>query len=579
MNSKKTYTIFAGVLFTFALLLLSVNYIIVFNKNSTIEDINFVFMLVNISTIAGFFILLFFTYKVYKYKKFIEEQNRELVEIQHNSDLGQKIANIGIWKYDYISKKLEWTSGIDNILDVPKDQEVEHSFDAFLKCVYVDDRERVKSEYKNAIENKKDYFLEHRIITKSQTLKYVEQRCQNFFENGKIVKSVGTLLDISERKRLEKSLKKSNANLENRVENKITELEKSKVLFETIFNTVKDGVAIIDLESNFLLVNKAYESMVKYDKDELYKLSCVELTDSSMREESDIALKMVVTKGYYGGISKQLITKDETTVDVKVDLILMPDRKTILLVSKDITRQNRYEKELALQEQQLLQQSRLAQMGEMLSMIAHQWRQPLAAISSTSTSLELKATLGKADSQTVLKLTNKISEYAQHLSSTINDFRDFFKVDKKESMSSYDDIVKSILNIVEASIESSNILIVQELNNKNKFMTYPNEIKQVVLNLLKNAEDILVEKRIEHPFIKIKTYEENGKYILEVHDNAGGIPEDIVDKIFDPYFSTKLEKNGTGLGLYMSKIIVEEHCKGSLSVSNYKDGALFKMIL
>ncbi len=232
-----------------------------------------------------------------------------------------------------------------------------------------------------------------------------------------------------------------------------------------------------------------------------------------------------------------------------------------------------------VKDKQMLEQSRLAQMGEMLSMIAHQWRQPLAAIGSTSASLELKATLGKNDKDTVIKLSSKISEYAQHLSQTIDDFRDFFKTNKKEVESSYCEMIDSILNIVEVSIRNQNIKIIKELNSPERFTTFPNEVKQVILNLMKNAEDIILEKKIEDAYIKITTYMDGTLHILEISDNAGGVPEDIICKIFDPYFSTKLEKNGTGLGLYMSKSIIEEHCSGRLSLSNSDVGAVFKIEL
>ncbi len=101
----------------------------------------------------------------------------------------------------------------------------------------------------------------------------------------------------------------------------------------------------------------------------------------------------------------------------------------------------------------------------------------------------------------------------------------------------------------------------------------------VILNIIKNAEDILIEKEVKTPYIKIITYSKDDEEILEIHDNGGGVPEDIIQNIFNPYFSTKLEKNGTGLGLYMSKTIIEEHCGGKLSVSNNENGAVFKIVL
>jgi signal transduction histidine kinase len=238
------------------------------------------------------------------------------------------------------------------------------------------------------------------------------------------------------------------------------------------------------------------------------------------------------------------------------------------------TLQEKIEKEVEKnrkKDQQMIQQSRLAQMGEMLSMIAHQWRQPLNAISGTSGALKLKAQLHKLDDKTIIELSDKISEYSQHLSSTINDFRDFFKSKKEKINTSYDELIDSVLSIIETSIVNKNIKLIKELNSKEQFYTYPNELKQLILNLVKNAEDVLIEKDVENAMIKIKTYDN----VLEVSDNGGGIPEEIMDKIFDPYFSTKMKKDGTGLGLYMSKTIVEEHCGGTLSVENRDGGAVF----
>jgi len=233
------------------------------------------------------------------------------------------------------------------------------------------------------------------------------------------------------------------------------------------------------------------------------------------------------------------------------------------------------------EEKQLLlyQQTRLAQMGEMISMIAHQWRQPLSAISATAGAIQIKAQKDKLTKETALKHTAKINELSLHLSATIDDFRSFFLVDKELKDSSYNKIVAACLSIIETSTKDKNIKIIQELKSTEKFKTYPNEIKQVVLNLIKNAEDVLVEKEIKEPYIKIVSYQRGDSEVLEVSDNAGGVPPEILNKIFDPYFSTKQEKNGTGLGLYMSKTIIEEHCKGELSVHNTDEGALFRVVL
>lgn len=230
-------------------------------------------------------------------------------------------------------------------------------------------------------------------------------------------------------------------------------------------------------------------------------------------------------------------------------------------------------------DQVLLRQSRLAQMGEMLSMIAHQWRQPLAAISATSATLELKASMHKLDSDDIRQKAHHISNYSQHLSKTIDDFRGFFKPNKEKAETTYDEIIASVLQIMETSLKNKNIQLVKALNCHEMFSTYPGEIKQVILNLVSNSEEALLENMVEEPYIKITTYTKEDKYILQVEDNAGGILEKDIEYIFDPYFSTKKAKDGTGLGLYMSKIIIEEHCGGTLSVMNISKGALFTIVL
>ncbi len=256
------------------------------------------------------------------------------------------------------------------------------------------------------------------------------------------------------------------------------------------------------------------------------------------------------------------------------------DKKKIEELNRDLEKRVSEEvKKNREKEKQLLHQSRLAQMGEMISMIAHQWRQPLSAISSSSLAINVKAKLGKLDKDTAIDLSGKISEYSQHLSSTIDDFREFFKPNRGKEETTFESLVKSPLSIVEVSLKNKNIEVRLDLKCDATLTTYPNELKQVILNLIKNAEDAVCERKVSEPYIEIKTYTTEKSAVLEVCDNAGGVPDNIIDKIFDPYFSTKLEKNGTGLGLYMSKIIIEEHCNGKLEVHNGPEGAVFKITL
>ncbi len=235
--------------------------------------------------------------------------------------------------------------------------------------------------------------------------------------------------------------------------------------------------------------------------------------------------------------------------------------------------------EIKEKQQQLLHKSRLAQMGEMISMIAHQWRQPLTAITATTGNLQLKLMMDEIDKETFTKEIGLVEGYAQHLSKTIDDFRNFFKTNKEKEKSSLDTIVTSTLEIVQVSANNKNITIKTTLQSPELFYTYASEVKQVLLNLIKNAEDALIEAKVKEPTIMIETFTHEDSYHLIVKDNAGGIPADIIKKIFDPYFSTKKEKDGTGLGLYMSKTIIQEHCHGTIMIENDNQGACFHITL
>jgi len=388
---------------------------------------------------------------------------------------------------------------------------------------------------------------------------------------------------------LQESLKTSNTMLESRVESKVSELKKTTDMFKGIFETVKDSIALLDLESNFLLVNKAHSDMTGFTKEELYKTSCVALTKTELRENSKSILKILVDQGYISAYEKQCVVKDGRVIDVLIDLVLMPDEQSILMVSRDITGENRYKKEKKQSDERLIHQSRLAQMGEMISMIAHQWRQPLSAISSVAIDMKMQIeletfNLSKEEDKKLmfayfLKSIDNIDTYLKNLTHTIDDFRNFYKPNKESIQSSLEVPLNISLKIIKQSLLNQNIEFDESLSSAKEIEMYSNELVQVFLNIIKNSEDNFIEKNIKNPKLSLilrDTYRGN---IIEISDNGGGISKEILDKIFNPYFSTKNEKNGTGLGLYMSKMIIEEHHHGKLSVKNIKDGVCFSIEL
>ena len=214
----------------------------------------------------------------------------------------------------------------------------------------------------------------------------------------------------------------------------------------------------------------------------------------------------------------------------------------------------------------MMHQSRLAQMGEMISMITHQWRQPLSAISATSMNMKIQMQLGENTEEASTKKLEKIESLVEYLSQTIEDFRGFFRMDKEKETKNIVHVVEKSLSIISSSLKNNNIEVVLDGSNESIITTYINELMQVILIILKNAEDALIEREIEKPKISISWKEENGFYVISFHDNAGGIDEETLPNIFNPYFSTKAHENGTGLGLYMATVIIDEHCKGEVDV-------------
>jgi len=227
----------------------------------------------------------------------------------------------------------------------------------------------------------------------------------------------------------------------------------------------------------------------------------------------------------------------------------------------------------------MLQQARLAQMGELIAMIAHQWRQPLSSISAISANMQLSLALNENVDKTELQSELlHIDERVTLLSNTIDDFRNFYNTNKEKSYFDLAETINQAIEILKPSLRNAQVSLDFQNCLKRPIKSLESELIQVLINIIKNAIDILSERDQERE-IWINAFEEKESIHILIEDNAGGIDEKIQTKIFNPYFSTKKEKNGMGLGLYMSKLIIQEHCKGTLQVSNTDQGALFSIIL
>lgn len=247
-------------------------------------------------------------------------------------------------------------------------------------------------------------------------------------------------------------------------------------------------------------------------------------------------------------------------------------------VEKEIKERLKKEREVNEKERILLHQSKLASMGEMIGNIAHQWRQPLTELSLILISMELHSERNNLTKEKFKLKIQEANEAIAFMSKTIDDFRNFFSSGKKKQNYKVSNLIEKIKKLIIASLKNNNIKLDIEIKDDFTLNGYPNEMAQAVLNIIVNAKDVIVQRGIRNGKIHVKTFTENSNKIILISDNAGGIKVIPIDKIFEPYFSTKHAKSGIGIGLYMTKTIIEKNNNGKLEVKNEDKGAVFTII-
>ncbi len=381
-------------------------------------------------------------------------------------------------------------------------------------------------------------------------------------------------LHYKELNNLLKSFNKMQVEIDKREDN----LEKSLNSFKSLFNSTmesivltKDGkivdvnditLKLFNTESKKEFIGKQMFDFIEIDYHDLVKSNLIKNTQP---------------------YEVELIRPDGKRLQALVQgkIIEFEGKELRLTAVIDIT-------ELKQKDQLLFQQSKMASMGEMIGNIAHQWRQPLNTISTCASGIKFEKEFGVLNDDRIVETMDIIVDNTQFLSKTIDDFRNFFKSDKSSEKFLIKDIVDQALKILNASLKNYDIEVSKKyLDEEFYYEGLSNEFVQVIINLINNSKDAFISNKIVDRFIFITESIENNKFILEIKDNAGGIPNEIVDKIFEPYFTTKHKSQGTGIGLYMSHQIIVDHMHGNLSVKNinmhidsktYK-GASFKIEL
>lgn len=304
-------------------------------------------------------------------------------------------------------------------------------------------------------------------------------------------------------------------------------------------------------------------------QEDLEKLLDSELT-FIIKSSAAIVFFVVILSLLLSRKINEIFTQYQEEVQASTDELVKLNESLEQRVSKEVEAHSQKQK-------MLIQQSKMAEMGDMLSMIAHQWRQPLNQMSYVFMNIESSYEYKELTKEYLTIKIKEGNELLEFMSVTIDDFRNYFRPDKEKELVLVSDVIRTSVGLIQNSLDMSGIKL--ELISHGKELThiYKNEFIQVILNLIKNAKDALVQNSIQNPKITILCRSQNGKLTVDICDNGGGVDRAIQEKIFEPYFSTKDNKSGTGLGLYMSKMIIEEHLNGRLSVSNFEDGACFKI--
>ncbi|WP_072680749.1 cache domain-containing protein [Arcobacter sp. LA11] len=264
------------------------------------------------------------------------------------------------------------------------------------------------------------------------------------------------------------------------------------------------------------------------------------------------------------------------------------DKQTNTLVGtiQDITQNKLLEEEKKEKEEMLYQQSKMASMGEMIGNIAHQWRQPLCVISSASTGLRIRKEIDALSDEDFISSMDKINDTAQYLSQTIEDFRNFFNPNNNKDEFSIKTVIRKTISLLTSQFNNKEIEIIENVEDI-EIYGLENELIQVLINIINNSRDALLSNQSEKRYIFIDASITNNNLEIKIKDNAGGVPDSIIHRVFEPYFTTKHKSMGTGIGLYMCKEIITRHMNGTIKMKNseyiYNDkkyaGALIKIVL
>lgn len=510
------------------------------------------------------FFLLLIIFLIVQFKRGTKQKNLELIRSQRNLEKAEKMAGLGHWRLDNRIFEISFSKNMLHIIGVSEPKKVDLKY-IIERVICPEDKFRIIRSYKKAIKDMVDIQIELKIIHQIDHKKrYVNCHITHIKnpELNQVIVSIGTVQDIT----------------------RFTFLRDKLSILEQAVEQAPISIVITDEKANIEYVNPTFTKVTHYTPfDVIGKNPNILKSEYTHKKEYEELWETITAGKNWTGTFKNIKkTGQEFWEMAFISPVFSPKTDKIIkyiAIKEEITSKLYMQEQLKNQEELMIFQSRHAAMGEMISMIAHQWRQPTTVIALCANSILTDVVLNEVNIDTLQKNSQDIIDNTKYLSETIDDFRNFFKPNKEESSCTLKEIVVEAKNMMNATLQNCDIELIEEYKSNKQIKTYKKELVQVIINLLKNAKEILEEKNNDTKTISIKDYIKNNNVILEISDNAGGIKQKNIHKIFEPYFTTKDEKNGTGLGLYISKVIVEKHLKGTIRAFNKDQGACFEISL
>jgi PAS domain S-box-containing protein len=501
------------------------------------------------------------------------EQELRLSSDQMN--LAQQIGHTGSWVYDLATDSIKGSAEGLRIFGFPA---VAGAWPIADIEACIPEKDRVHQALVDLVQDGREYDLEYEINPANggppKTIHSVARVGRN--EQGAPLHVYGFLQDVTERRRVQDALARERAR------------------YLSLMNIAQDGIHILDESGTLIEANDAFFHSIGQSRDAIGTLNVRDWNMSIPEDELVATIRALMEQPRL--FESRHRRNDGSVFDAEVHAcgIELEGQQFLLAASRDITARKDFERKLAAMNQSLearvsegvaelrakdrllITQSRQAAMGEMISNIAHQWRQPLNALSLILANVQDAARFDELDDSTLDKAMFDSNRLIQQMSSTINDFRNFFKPAKEKRAFSALEEVRRTVALVEASFEHAGIALEIEATSDLSLHGFANEYSQVLLNLISNAKEAIEQQQVAEGRVVLRLEARDGLGCVSVRDNGRGIAADVLDRIFEPYFSTK--QGGTGIGLYMSRQIAEQSLGGRLEVRNVDGGAEFTVI-